>query len=117
MVFSFLVPSAPPANVHVDYEGLSSIIVKWEPVPQGYTGGIIYKYSVKYMQTFSNGSYGEAKYKMVRQLKANLTELETNTEYRIAVAGVTHMGTGVYSEPVKGQTCKFKTVNLKVEWL
>lgn len=113
MFFIFLVPSAPPANVHIDYEGPSSIIVKWEPVPQGFRGGNIIEYRVKYMQTFSNGEYGEAKYKTVRKLKATLTELETNTEFRIAVAGVTSTGTGVYSGPVKGQTCKFKTVNLK----
>lgn len=40
---------------------------------------------------------------------ATLTELEKDTVYSIEVAGVTQAGTGVYSEPVTAQTCKFKT--------
>lgn len=90
--------------------------MKWNHVPQGFRNGILDGYKVKYGQTFSNGSYSEVKFLTVFEgmqrhtLKATLTDLEKDTEYRIEVAGVTDGGIGVFSEPIIAQTCKFKIV-------
>lgn len=89
--------------------GLSSITVKWDPVPQGSRNGLLIGYQVKYRQIFSNRSDGEVKSLFKMRHTATLTELEKDTVYSIEVAGVTQAGTGVYSEPVTAQTCKFKT--------
>ena len=105
-------PSAPPANVHVQLVGLSSITVKWDPVPRGSRNGFVKGYRVRYRQTFSNGTDGEIKTLSTMWLvtEANLTELKMASIYKIEVAGVSWAGTGVYSEAVTAQTRKFKTV-------
>jgi len=92
--------------------GLSSITVKWEPVPKGSRNGFLRGYRVRYRQTFSNGTDGEIKtlFMMWVVTKATLTELEKASVYKIEVAGVTLAGTGVYSEPVTARTRKLKTV-------
>ena len=67
---------------------------------------------MKYRPILSDGSYSEVKNKTVDsrwETEAILADLERNTEYRIEVAGVNEMGEGVYSEPVRAQTCKFKS--------
>ena len=91
--------------------GLSSITVKWDPIPQGSRNGQVIGYQVRYRQTFGNGSDGGIKIMSSAGLvtKANLTDLEMASIYRIEVAGETLAGTGVYSESVTAKTCKFKT--------
>ena len=104
-------PSAPPANVHLQFVGLSSITVKWEPVPQGSRNGRLIGYQVRYQPTFSNGSHGEIKTisRMWLVNKATLNNLEKDSVYRIEVAGETSAGIGVYSVPVTAKTGMFKT--------
>jgi len=46
---------------------------------------------------------------MQQATKANLTDLEMASIYKIEVAVETTAGTGDYSEPVIAKTCKFKT--------
>ena len=88
--------------------GLSSITVKWEPVPQGSQYTVLTGYRVRYRQTFSNGSDGEIQIisQMGLATKATLIGLEEASVYRIEVAWETSAGPGVYSEPVTAKTCK-----------
>lgn len=98
--------------MHVDYVGPSTIIVKWEKIDIKHWNGRLRGYNVKYGPMDQYGSYSEVKNKKVNshwQTNATLSDLERNTEYRIEVAGVNGMGEGVYSKPVKAQTCKFKS--------
>ena len=91
---------------------MSSVIVKWEPVPQGSLNGHLKGYRVRYRQTFSNGSDGENNTLIHTNYatKATLIGLKKAAVYTIQVAGFTSRGTGVYSEPVTAKTCKFKSV-------
>ena len=103
-------PSAPPANVHLQCVGLSSITIMWEPVPQDSRSGPLKGYRVRYRQSFSHGSYGEIKtgFWLISATKATLNDLEKDSVYRIEIAGETNVGIGVYSEPVTAKTGKFK---------
>lgn len=91
--------------------GSSSIIVEWKPIPQGSRKGQLIGYIVRYQQTSSNGSDGEIKILSLlgHATKANLTQLQMASTYKIEVAGETTAGIGIYSEPVTAKTCKFKT--------
>ena len=104
-------PSAPPANVQLLAVGVSTITLKWDPIPQSSQNARVVGYHVKYQQTFSNRSNGEIKIMSMMGLftKANLSELEMASIYKIEVAGETTVGTGAYSEPVTAMTCTFKT--------
>ena len=93
--------------------GLSSITVKWEPVPQGSRNGLLMGYQVRYRKSFSNGSDGGIKTIFWRQPANEITlfHLDKASLYSIEVAGRTSAGIGVYSEPVtaKTGTCKLKS--------
>lgn len=91
--------------------GLSSIAVKWEPVPQGSRNGPLIGYRLEYRQIFNNGSDGEVKFILLGKLaaEATLMKLDEASVYRIEVAGVTVAGIGVYSKPITAKTGKSKT--------
>ena len=91
--------------------GLTSITVKWEPIPQDSRNSRLKGYRVRYQQTFSNGFYGDVKSElwMRSATRATLEDLEKDSVYRIEIAGETNLGIGLYSEPVTAKTGKFKT--------
>lgn len=95
----------------MQFVGVSSITVKWEPVPQGSQNGKLKGYQVRYRQTFSNGSDGKVKTQFWSSPATNvtLTNLAKASVYKIEVAGKTLVGIGNYSEPVTAKTCKFQT--------
>lgn len=91
--------------------GLSSITVKWEPIPGGSLNGRLVRYRVRYRHTFSNGSDGEIQtlFRVPSATHATLTELEKAFIYMIEVAGETSAGIGVFSAPVTAKTGKFES--------
>ena len=70
-------------------------------------GLTITRYSVQY-RTSSTGPYSTARTVSGSSTSTTITGLQLGTRYRVRVAAVTQLGTGVYSSDVGGTTYKRK---------
>ena len=92
LVFSSLVPSLPPSNVIAQAVNLSSIFVRWDPIPAEGRNGIITGYKAWYRKMVEPAVWKRMEFCNVYWCEA--TNLEMNTPYRINVAGFTMKGAG-----------------------
>ena len=112
MFFTFLIFSVPqPSNFSLVEIGLTSITVKWQPIPPGSTNGLL-GYRLKYKKYFQHGEYSYLD-TASDELQANITKLEMDTVYSIQVAGVVFSGFGDFADEiiVQTKTCKLR-INL-----
>ena len=97
-----LVPNAPPQNVQVDVTSVYTASVSWAPPPADQQNGIIRSYTIRltnvvtrerleFIATSSSTTY-------------QLTSLQANTQYSVAVAATTRVGTGPFSQSVTLET-------------
>ena len=121
------VPNAPPQNVQVDVTSVYTASVSWIPPPADQQNGVIRSYTIRltnvvtrerleFIATSSSTTY-------------QLTSLQANTQYSVAVAATTRVGTGPFSQSVTLETgttsehitsldsCIFITNWLKNKWL
>ena len=91
-VFSSLVPSLPPSNVIAQAVNLSSIFVRWDPIPAEGRNGIIIGYKAWYRKMVEPPVWKRMEFCNVYWCEA--TNLEMNTPYRINVRGLTVKGGG-----------------------
>lgn len=92
LVFSSLVPSLPPSNVIAQAVNLSSIFVRWDPIPAEGRNGIIIGYKAWYRKMVEPPVWKRMEFCNVYWCEA--TNLEMNTPYRINVRGLTVKGRG-----------------------
>ena len=96
MLFSLSpVPSAPPGGITAVNVVPTSFSVEWENVPCMQRNGEITGYSVRYGVP---GNGGTETLTGPDALMANLTELISDTNYLVQVAGVNGQGIGEYGE-------------------
>ena len=84
--------------------GLTSVTVKWKPIPEGSRNGALTRYLVRYKKFSDN----EFKYLSTAStvFEGQLTDVEKDTFYSIQVAGTTFSGVGVYSHEIITRTKK-----------
>ena len=92
LVFSSLVPSLPPSNVIVQAVNLSSIFVRWDPIPAEGRNGIITGYKAWYRKMVEPPVWKRMEFCNVYWCE--VINLEMNTPYRINVVGFTVKGGG-----------------------
>ena len=93
--FSLLVPSLPPADIQSHNTSSTSLMVTWNPVPKGFTHGIVLGYLVLYKkEKDSHYSYAN-KTSLVNS--AELTNLDKFTMYVVKVLAFTIKGNGELS--------------------
>ena len=86
-------PSAPPTSVKASDVTSFNITVQWRAVDCIHRNGDITGYSVQYGVQQTEISGGTAN-------ELIITELESATTYKIRVAAVNSVGTGMYSDPI-----------------
>ena len=101
-------PSAAPINVRLVHRDSSTIIVDWEPIPEGSENGVLNGYRVEYLEKRHNQS--AVCETSNDEYTAVLDGLSYNTLYTIRIAAYTSSGSGDFSEPILVETkmCKFK---------
>ena len=106
IAFIFLVPSAAPTNLRLVHRDSRSIIVEWNPIPEGSENGVLDGYKVEYCAKRTNQT--AARETSNDEYTAVLDGLSFNTVYMIRVAAFTSSGSGELSEPILVQTkmCK-----------
>ena len=98
MLFSLSpVPSVPPGGITAVNVVPTSFSVQWENVPCIQRNGEITGYSVRYGVP-GNGGMETLTIVGPDALMANLTDLISDTNYLVQVAGVNGQGIGVYGE-------------------
>lgn len=116
IVFIFLVPSAPPTNLHLIHRDSRSIIVEWDPIPEGSENGVLNGYKVEYWAKRNNQT--AVRETSNDEYTAVLDGLSHNTVYTIRVAAFTSSGSGDFSEPILVETkmCKLRFIDpLKID--
>lgn len=98
-----VVPSTAPEGLQLVEKSLTSIIVKWKPIPVNLTNGHLSGYKIKYKKIFSM-AYSYLVWNSDSLTQANISDLEESTVYEIYVAGFTEAGTGPYSERLRAIT-------------
>lgn len=92
IIFFSLVPSLPPTNLSAYNTSSTSLMVTWNPVPQGFTHGIVLGYMVLYKRERDvNESYSNITSVVT---SAQLTNLDKFTMYSIKVLAFTIKGNG-----------------------
>ena len=91
----FSAPSAGATDVSGYNTSHTSIMVQWGLIPEEDRNGEIIKYSVKY---WKDGGPQHHKEVSGDKLQAEITGLDWYSVYNIRVAGITLIGTGVYSD-------------------
>ena len=91
------VPSAPPQNLTLNDTTSTSLLVKWNEVPDADKNGIIRSYTVSYRAMDSQVVDTTTVNASTR--KANLTGLIKNMTYIVRVLASTDKGDGNYSDP------------------
>ena len=105
---NFLVPSATPINLRLLHRDSRSIIVEWDPIPEGLENVVLDGYKVKYWAKRHNQS--AFRQTSNDEYTAVLDGLSYNTVYTIRVAAFTSSGSGDFSKPILVETkmCKFR---------
>lgn len=99
---SLLVPSLPPTDIRAYNTSSTSLEVTWNPVPQGYTHGIVLGYMVLYKRTKdSNNSYINITSPVT---SVQLTDLNKFTMYLVKVLAFTIKGNGAVTNGTQART-------------
>ena len=108
---NFLVPSTAPINLRLVHRDSRSIIVEWDPIPEGSENGVLNGYRVEYWAKRHNQSI--ALETSTDEYTAVLEELSYNTLYTIRVAAFTSSGSGDFSEAILVETkmCKLRFID------
>ena len=107
MSFNHTTDPPPPGSINVTPLPQRGVLrVTWR-APTVDTGLTITGYSVQY-RTSSTGPYSRARTVSGRSTSTTISGLQLDTRYRVRVAAVTQLGTGVYSSDVGGTTYKRK---------
>lgn len=106
IVFIILVPSAAPINLRLVHRDSRSIIVDWDPIPEGSENGILNGYKVECWAKRNNKT--AVRETCNDEYTAVLDGLSYNTVYTIRVAAFTRSGSGDFSEPILVETKKCK---------
>lgn len=110
----FLVPSTSPTNVSVVERRLTSITVKWQPIPENSSNGYLFGYKIRYKKVFGGKyAYLTANWSSGPLIQAKITDLENSTLYEIRIAGYTDEGTGPYSGRITVKTRQCKLLKTK----
>ena len=97
-----VVPSLPPTDIRAYNTSSTSLTVTWNPVPQGYTHGIVLGYLVFYKrQQDVDGNFINASSLV---LSADLEGLDKFTVYVVKVLAFTIKGNGVVSNETSVRT-------------
>lgn len=92
-------PNTAPTNLNVVEKDSTSITLNWRPVIGPVSG-----YKIKYKKAGnSQYAYIEVSHWEV-ELQGKMTDLMTNTAYKIQVAAYTEDGMGPYSEEITEKT-------------
>lgn len=95
-------PSLPPTDIRAYNTSSTSLTVTWNPVPQGYTHGIVLGYLVFYKtQQDVDGNFTNASSLV---LYADLEDLDKFTMYVVKVLALTIKGNGVISNETSVRT-------------
>lgn len=98
----FLVPSLPPTDISAYNTSSTSLKVTWNPVPQGYTHGIVLGYMVLYKREKDlNNSYINIT-SLVTSVQ--LTDLNKFTMYVVKVLAFTMKGNGAMTNGTRART-------------
>lgn len=111
IAFIFLVPSAAPVTLSLIHRDSRSIIVHWDPIPEGSENGVLNGYKVEYWAKRHNKTaVCETSHD---EYTAVLDGLWYNTVYTIRVAAFTGSGSGDFSEPILVETkmCKLRFID------
>ncbi|XP_022784712.1 protein sidekick-1-like isoform X2 [Stylophora pistillata] len=96
------VPSLPPTNLAAYNTSSTSLMVTWNPVPLGFTHGIVRGYMVLYKrEKYGNESYSNITSSVT---SANLTSLDKFTMYLIKVLAFTIKGSGAVTNDTRVRT-------------
>lgn len=80
------------------------MMVSWQPIPKLARNGIITHYVIYYKKAWTSENWAEIYSSKVvdenKPMTASLSGLESATEYRIQMAGVTSVGVGAKSKAV-----------------
>ena len=97
-----VVPSLPPTDIRAYNTSSTSLTVTWNPVPRGYTHGIVLGYLVFYKrQQDVDGNFINASSLV---LSADLEGLDKFTVYVVKVLAFTIKGNGVISNETSVRT-------------
>ena len=86
-------------------ENSTSVLVKWEPIPEEFIRGILTKYVIHYKHS---GEGGQNKSVLSNKDQAVVNGLQASTEYSFQVSAATVKGIGPLSEPPKLATTEGK---------
>lgn len=98
LAFRYLVPTAPPGNREVYSVTSTSCEIRWGQIPDEDKNGVIIGYQLQYKSLFSS--------RQTVSLDGNtssyhLTGLQSYTQYRISIVGVTSAGPGSHDDNPK----------------
>ena len=104
-----LVPSASPTDLRVVERKLTSITVKWQPIPENLTNGNLTGYKIRYRKYLGGDfAYLTKNWTSKSLPQAKITDLEKSTAYDISIAGYTDAGTGPFSQAISVKTKQSK---------
>ena len=95
-------------NLRLIQRDSRSIILEWDPVPEGSENGVIKGYKVEYSVKDSGDSLSVVHESIHYEYTAVLSGLEFDTLYAIRVAAFTSVGSGNLSEPMEVRTKRCK---------
>ncbi|KAM4676110.1 neogenin isoform 3-T3 [Discoglossus pictus] len=96
------VPSAAPQNLTLEVRSSQSILVQWQPPPQGAQNGVITGYKVRYRKNTRKSETSEIL--ADTQLSQLVTGLERDTEYSFRVLAMTVNGSGPATDWLSAET-------------
>ena len=103
IIFIFSVPSAAPGSLYRSVHASTSLTIHCDLIDCLHSNIPITGYSVRYSETGS--SRRESKFAPgSKTTETTILNLEKTTMYRIEVAAVSNIGTGVYCDPVTSTT-------------
>jgi len=95
----FSVPGRAPDNVRVtSFEFIADLLVKWNPLPQLYTNGVLLGYIIYYRENHDDSSFKRAYALGHSATNFTLKELKPAQQYQVAVTAFTSKGEGPLSD-------------------
>ena len=101
-------PTKAPENVKLVCAMEKRIILSWEPIPCSDQNGEILYYVVKYVFVQQNIIPEVVREHVFRTdgniLSLMITDLQSNTDYNVTIAGANSAGIGIFSSPIVATT-------------
>ena len=91
-----LVPSVPPAEVHLTKHTSTAIDITWSSIPRANRHGDLTGYAIQYRKK-GESAWSSILSNSIGMRHKQITGLSKDIEYGFRVAGRTSAGTGVYS--------------------